>query len=93
MVTARRDFARSEKCGDWKDRGDYLADAGADPRSHAPGNLIAAKPLVLDQTARGIGAVCGKLLVPIALVIGIGQRICMPLDGDAVGHAAELLCQ
>lgn len=41
-------------------------------------NLIAAKPLVLDQTARGIGAVCGKLLVPIARVIGIGQRICMP---------------
>jgi len=56
-------------------------------------NLIAAKPLVFDQTARGIGAVCGKLLVPMALVIGIGQRICMPFDGDAVGHAAELLCQ
>ena len=51
------------------------------------GNLVVAKPLFLHQTARRVGAIGGKLPVAVIRVIGVGQRIRVSLDGDAVGHS------
>lgn len=54
-------------------------------------DLIGANSIGLHDAAGSVGAVRGEFPIAVGGRWGIGLRICVPLNGQLVGKAAELL--